>query len=377
MYWRQKASGRESLRLPDGTRQPGEWWISWACQGGHVHREPIGPKQLAVETYQDRKSRTRSEGYCPRRAMAEQITVRDVLQAVVADYEANGRRAVGEVTRHKGRLMGYFGPDRSAAELTPGEIDAYAEGRRKNGAAVATVNRELACLRRGLRLAHQRGRLATVPYIATAAEHNVRTGFFEEHEFQALVKAAAPHLRPLFTFLYLTGWRTGEVLPLRWRQVDFGASMIRLEPGTTKNRDGRTFPFAVLPELGAILTEQRDRTREVERQTGRIIPWVFHRDGEPMGTRGLRLAWRRTLKAAELDLSRIPHDFRRTAVRNLERAGVPRSVAMKLTGHKTESVYRRYAIVSERDLAEGTAKLAMLRQRTVGQVVAIRPAVQG
>ena len=60
--------------------------------------------------------------------------------------------------------------------------------------------------------------------------------------------------------------------------------------------------------------------------------------------------------------TKLLHDFRRTAVRNLERAGVPRSVAMKLTGHKTESVYRRYAIVAEGDLAEGVAKLAVLHQ---------------
>jgi integrase len=76
----------------------------------------------------------------------------------------------------------------------------------------------------------------------------------------------------------------------------------------------------------------------------------------------LRGAWKSACTAAKVG-SKIPHDFRRTAVRNLERAGVPRSVAMKLTGHKTESVYRRYAIVSEADLSEGLKKLAAFHER--------------
>jgi integrase len=57
---------------------------------------------------------------------------------------------------------------------------------------------------------------------------------------------------------------------------------------------------------------------------------------------------------------RLFHDFRRTAVRNLERAGVSRSAAMKMTGHKTETVYSRYAIISESDLQEAAAKLTAL-----------------
>ncbi|HYS18212.1 MAG TPA: tyrosine-type recombinase/integrase [Candidatus Binatia bacterium] len=86
-----------------------------------------------------------------------------------------------------------------------------------------------------------------------------------------------------------------------------------------------------------------------------MVPSVFHRNGKPI--KDYRSAWQNACEAAGLP-GRIPHDFRRTAVRNLERAGVSRSVAMKLTGHKTEAVYRRYAIVSEQDLHEAAAKLA-------------------
>jgi integrase len=112
--------------------------------------------------------------------------------------------------------------------------------------------------------------------------------------------------------------------------------------------------------LAALLRRQRERTTEVERETGQIISPVFHRrTGKPI--KDFRDAWTQACKKAGLP-GKLVHDFRRTAVRNLERAGVPRSVAMKLTGHKTESVYRRYAIVSEADLSEGVRKLAALHE---------------
>jgi integrase len=300
---------------------------------------------------------------------------------VVADYEANGRRALGEIRRHRDRLVAYFGATRDAATLTSGDIDAYAEARRRAtddgrpSVAVATVNRELACLRRGLRLAYRKGRLAAIPAVVLAAEHNTRTGFFEPGEVAALLAASPVEWRTLWSFLHLTGWRTGEARALTWAQVDFGAGVLRLEPGTTKNGDGRTFPFAARPALATVLVNQREATRAVERQTGRIIPSVFHVAGAPIDKHDIRRAWRQATRAAGLR-GKLPHDFRRTAVRNLERAGVPRSVAMKLTGHKTESVYRRYAIVAEADLAEGVAKLATLASQAPATVLALRSATE-
>jgi len=139
--------------------------------------------------------------------------------------------------------------------------------------------------------------------------------------------------------------------------VNFSAGMVRLEPGTTKNGDGRTFPFATFPQLADLLNCQREHTSSFEKAGGRIVPWVFHRRGDQV--QSFRKAWANACDAAGVP-GKLFHDLRRTAVRNLERAGVPRSVAMQLTGHKTEAVYRRYAIVSESDLAAGVGRLAAL-----------------
>jgi integrase len=133
---------------------------------------------------------------------------------------------------------------------------------------------------------------------------------------------------------------------------------LRLEPGETKNRDGRNFPLT--PELREVVERQIEQTRAFELATGQIVPWLFHRNGRPI--RDFRGAWAVASKAAGVP-GRLVHDFRRTAVRNLERAGVPRSAAMKMTGHKTEAVYRRYAIVDEAMLQESAAKLSALHQQ--------------
>jgi integrase len=128
--------------------------------------------------------------------------------------------------------------------------------------------------------------------------------------------------------------------------------------------------FPLTRDLRRVLEAQRERTSQVERATGQIIPWVFHRQGRPI--KNFKRAWISACLAAgfaevvsvkprRVRLLRIPHDFRRTAVRNLERAGVPRSTAMKMVGHKTEAIYRRYAIVDEAMLQEGAAKLDRLQ----------------
>jgi integrase len=224
-------------------------------------------------------------------------------------------------------------------------------------------------------LALQDGKLLHRPHIPMLRERNVRTGFFEQVEYEAVLAELPEPIRPVVTFAYLTGWRIrSEILRLEWRLVDFLAGVVRFEVGTTKNEDGREFPFDVYPDLRDVLEQQRSLTREVEQRRGQIVPWVFHRNGRPI--RSFYGAWMKACAVAGCP-GRIPHDFRRTAVRNLVRAGVPERVAMMLTGHKTRSVFDRYNIVSGADLREGVRKLAqagtVTKTVTIGQPGRIQP----
>jgi integrase len=184
-------------------------------------------------------------------------------------------------------------------------------------------------------------------------EKNVRTGFFEVEAFQAVVKQLPGSLQPVATFAYITGWRKEEVLALTWRQVDFKAEIVRLEPGTMKNGEGRT--VFMTAEVKGLLEDQWAMTIASERQTGQIIPWVFHRIVKPI--RSFKVAWREAYERAGQP-GRLFHDFRRTAVRNMVQASIPERVAMQMSGHKTRSVFDRYHIVSEGDIREAARKLS-------------------
>jgi integrase len=196
-------------------------------------------------------------------------------------------------------------------------VSAYIHARQEAKAAAGTIQLELAALKRMFSLGIRADKVVRRPHIPHLELHNTRTGFFEEVDYQALLTQLPDDVRPLVSFLHLTGWRKGEALALQWRQVDFDAGIIRLEPGTTKNDEGRTFPMKALPALAELLQTQWEQTQEISRATERLVPWVFHRGGQPIGE--FRKAWKRACQAVGLP-GRIPHDFRRTAVRNLERA---------------------------------------------------------
>jgi integrase len=144
----------------------------------------------------------------------------------------------------------------------------------------------------------------------------------------------------------------GELRPLTWERVDWERGLLTLAKYSTKNDDARAFPFREAPTVEAALERRLAYTRDVEARTARAVPYVFHVEGFALDVTAygrFYAPWVEACKRAGFpDLN--PHDFRRSAVRNLERSGVPRSVAKRLVGHRTDAMYDRYAIVAEDDL---------------------------
>ena len=282
------------------------------------------------------------------------LTFRVAVRHVLDDYRINRRRSLTDVERHVRLHLAPFFARRRMAALTTADVRRYIVRRQDEGAKNATINRELSVLKRAFTLAIAAGILTSRPSIALLRENNVRRGFFEPNEFAAILLHLSPDLGDFVSFLYVTGWRwRSEAAQLRWSAVAFEPGEVRLEPGTTKTGDGRVFPFTAV--LRTLLARRRTITRERERALGRAVPHVFTREsGAPIGS--FNKAWATACRAAGFP-GRVLHDFRRTAVRNLVRAGVAERVAMQMVGWKSRQMLDRYHIVSPADLIDAARKL--------------------
>jgi integrase len=281
--------------------------------------------------------------------VSERITFDGMRELLLRNYAFKQNRT--DPARHVNNLAASFGALRGE-EITEERIADYSRKRLEcDGVAPATLHRELSVLRRMLRLASHR--LPRVPVIDMPCVHNARQGFFEEEDLQAVLPHLPDHARGLVEFLYLTGWRIGEALKLHWSDVDWKRQSVRLRD--SKNREPRVFPFKYHPRVEQVLRRQRDFVTDWERRQGTLCPAVFPWRGRPM--QKLRRSWKTACRAAGMP-DWLVHDFRRTAVRNLIRAGVQQAIAMKITGHKTSSIFRRYLIVDEELLAQATGAVA-------------------
>ena len=337
---------QRNIRAPDGTVVVlPTWWIRYSRAGRQFRESAKTDNYTEAERMLKRRQGEIATGAFTGLA-PERIRISQLLQEMLEDMKANGRRSYGSaeggVRLH---LLPFMGSVR-VAEFSSNLVKAYKAKRQVEEAANATINRELGLLKRAFNLAYRAEPplVAKVPYISRLPERNVRTGFLEHEQYQALREALPDYLKLIFVLGYHTGARLGELRSITWPQVE--AHRIVLYPGTTKNGDGRALP--IYGEMAGWIEMARESRKQFPK-----CPYLCQHDGQPLGDSCARKAWKTACKSESVGLPELRfHDLRRSAVRNMDRAGVPRTVAMKVSGHKTESMFNRYNIVSERDVAE-------------------------
>ncbi len=325
------------------------WWFAYTSGGltrqesSHSTDRDEAQRQLLIRL---------GEIAAGRDVTPEKATITDLCGLVLADYRLRKLRDASTVKwRFEAHVKRILGP-LLASRFTPRQVRLYTEQRRQEKASDATINRELAIVRRGFSLAMREDPplVRRVPYIPKLEEDNVRTGFIEQGQYLSLRAALPEHLQALLVVGYHCGCRLGELRKLRWDQVDVESGEIRIERRQAKGKKSRVLP--IYGDLAEWLEWQRER-----RVAGCDL--VFHWQGKPLGSH--LKGWATACTSAGLDGLHF-HDLRRSAVRNMERARVARNVAMSISGHRTEAVYRRYDIVSETDLKAAGKKLAEYHQ---------------
>jgi len=327
-------------------------YISYRDVNGKLRQESTrsGSRMVAENLLRDRLGKV--EQGLPAAEM-KKLKYEDIRESLVLDYRTRGVKMLEQEEDGSPYVWGFehldpFLKNRLVRTVSTSLLYRFIEKRQQDGAKNATINRNLSLLRKMMNLARREGKLASIPFFPMLKENNVRTGFVTIEQFIKLREAMPEHLRPLITFLYFTGCRIGAALAITWSQMEFekGRFQLRIEGSQTKNEEPILLPLPL--ELNDIL---------------RKLP----QEGRVFDARNLRKSFQAACVKVGLGVKTGPkvwqykglliHDFRRSGVRNLIRSGVPRRIAMKISGHLTESTFERYNIVDSTDLHEAMAKV--------------------
>ena len=382
----------------DGTvevKQGSIVWIKYQHEG-IVYRESSKSKKesVAKRLLKFREGQIQSSKFAGLKI--EKIRFNELAKDLDDDYVINAKKSLARMRRSVRNLMSFF-DSMKVISISTTLINDYIKKRQKQGFANATINRELSALKRMFSLGYQMTppKVLRKPYIPHLTENNVRTGFFEDEHYQLFRDALTDYFRPVFILGYYFGMRIQEILNLKWTQVNIFEKKITLEAGTTKNNESRII-YLEEEEYDAIRKQLSIRDKHFPN-----CPYVFFNSkGEPIGDfRPLwdkaifKCGWSIKYKCKDCgehtsiteqkqleDLTckncgcderkklrrddKIFHDLRRTAVRNMTRSGVPDTVAMAISGHKTRSVFDRYNIVNENDLREAPKKVHSYHNQT-------------
>ncbi len=331
--------GTGSVIKLEGSRY---WYILYRVDGRQVRESSKTESKMEAEKLLQKRMGESGLGLAPEQ------DVKNVKYENIRDAWLSGNKNGYSAITH----LNAFFAGRRVVSIDTDLLRVYINHRRAKGASDSTIRRSLNDLRAMMNQARKEGKLrsADIPFFPMAAlkEGKVRKGFVEPAAFEKIKNALPENLQPLVAFLYFTGCRIGAARQITWDMVSKNCDEISLPGFITKSGE----PL-VLPLTGAGLKDVATLLRK-----------RFRTDGPVFDTTNLRVAWNKACMAAGLGTMNgrlrtglTLHDLRRSAVRNLIRAGVSRTVAMAISGHKTEHVFERYNITDSSDVRAALEKV--------------------
>jgi integrase len=322
------------------------WWIQYYRNGQRIRESSKSELKSVAQSLLDKRRKEIQQGANP--AISKKLTYADLRKGLLDFYANQNRRTlttakqdikVGEtilVKKGEKYIWGLphldcFFSGYKVQDITTGVLQTYVDKCKSEGTDGGTIRRRFNLLRAAFNIARKSGLVHYVPHFPMPKENDARQGFIEKPQFDKLLEHLPEHLYPLVHFLYSTGVRLGEARQIVWSQVDLVRGEIRLAAKQAKTGVARVLPLT--KELLPMLKKP-----------------AIHVENEPVfNARNLRKEWEKAVKAAGMP-NLLIHDFRRSAVRNMRKHGVSENVAMKISGHKTAAVFRRYDIVDTSDV---------------------------
>ena len=316
-----------------------------------------GGKQIEVstgtESYQEaltmlRDCMAKAARYTDHGGKLDRVRIGHLLDLLVNSYRAKKCRSLHDTQlRIEKNLRPQLG-NLLAKSLGTSVIRRYVQGRQKEGASAATINKELAWLRRAMNLgAHEDPPIVDrVPHFEMLPVDNARDGMLTHEEYSRVRDLLPPYARIALVIGYYTGARKGEIVSIKCADVDLKARRIRRPGAVTKNGSPHYLP--IYGDMGPEI----DMALSAASAAG--CPYLLHSDGERV--HDFKKSWKTACTSTGVP-DALFHDLRRTAVTNMMESGLTEREAMEISGHKTRSVFDRYHIVSERRMQQMGQKL--------------------